>query len=140
MTNRAGRPAVHGAKRGVEPADAREAGGERDRRHRQGGLVDQGFRALHAPGRRDGGRGGAGVAPEQATQMSGRHAERVGKIVDGPGVVEEPALDEAQRARDARGRPVPRRCAGRGLGSTSQARAEARALGGGRGGEEDDVA
>ena len=138
--NRGGRPSVHRAKRGVESSDAGEARGERDRGHRHRGLVDQRFRALHTPCRRHRGRRGAGMSYEQSAQMSGRHPERIREVLDGIAVVEEPALDEPERTRDRGRRAVPRGCPRRGLGSTPQARAEARAFGGGRGREEDHVA
>ena len=54
--------------------------GERDRRHGQHRLVDQRLRALHAPGRRDRGRRGAGVPPEQSAQMSRGHPEGVREV------------------------------------------------------------
>src|SRR5206468_12447416 len=59
---------------------------------------------------------------------------------DAPAVVEESAIDEPEGAGDRRRGAVPRRRAGRRLRSTPQAGAEPSALGGGRGGEEDDVA
>ena len=77
---------------------------------------------------------------EQSAQMSGRHPERIREVLDGLAVVEKPALDEPQRARDRRYRAVPRGCPGRGLGSTPQAGAETRSLGGGRSREKDHVA
>src|SRR5713101_3992077 len=59
------RPAIHRAKCGVEPSDAREPRSEGDRGHGERGPVDQCLRALHPPGRRDGGRRGARVSLEQ---------------------------------------------------------------------------
>ena len=134
------RPSIHGAKRGVEAADAPEPCRERDRRHRHRGLVDQSLRPLDAPGRRDGPRRGTSVPHEQATEISARHPERVGELLDGPAVVEEAAFDEAQGARDGRRGAMPRRCPRCGLGPTPQARTKARTLGRGRGGKEGDVA
>ena len=141
LADRAGRPPVHGAKRGVEAPDAGEAGGERDRGHRHRRLVDQRLRALHAPGRarrpsarrpRAAGTVGAGGAAS-CRASSARSSTLCA-------VVEESPLDETQRARDGRRRAAPRRRPGRRLRSTAQAGPEPRALGGGRGREEDDVA
>jgi hypothetical protein len=85
---------VYRAERGVEPTDAREPRREGDRGHRQRGLVQQGFGALYAASRRDGGRGGAGVPPEQPAQVPGGHAEGLGQVLDGLAVVEKAMLDE----------------------------------------------
>src|SRR5215813_11504164 len=71
--------------------------------------------------------------------MACRHAECVGKVADPGLAVEEPALDQTQRARHRRRRASPRRCSRRGLRPTSEARSEPRALGRGRGREEHDV-
>jgi len=133
------RPSIHGAKRGVESPDAREPRSERDRGHRHHGPVHQPFRALNAPGRCDRGRRRTCVPHEQSAQMSGRHPKRIGEILDALAIVQESALDEPQCACDGRRRTVPRRRPGCGLGSTPQAGAETGALGGRRGGEEDDV-
>src|SRR2546425_1398409 len=138
--NRGWRPPVHRAKGSVESADGREARGKCDRGHRHRGLVDQRFRALHTPRRRHSGRRGAGMPHEQSAQMPGRHSERIREVLDGLAVVEESALDEPQRPRDRSRRAEPRGCPWRGLGSTAQAWAEARPLGGGRGREKDHVA
>ncbi len=134
------RPSIHGAKRGVESPDAREPRSERDRGHRHHGLVHQPFRALNALGRCDRGRRRTCVPHEQSAQMSGRHPKRIGEILDALAIVQESALDEPQCACDCRRSTVPRRRPGCGLGSTPQAGTEPRALGGSRGGEEDDVA
>lgn len=77
---------------------------------------------------------------EQSAQMSGRHPERIREVLDGLAVVEEPALDEPQGTRDCRRRAEPCGGAWRSLGSTPQARAEARSRRGGRRGEKDHVA
>jgi hypothetical protein len=133
------RPSIHGAKRGVESPNACEPRRERDRGHRHHGLVHQSFRALNAPGRCDRGRRRTCVPHEQSAQMSGRHPKRIGEILDALAIVQESALDEPQSACDGRRSSMPRRRPGCGLGSTPQAGAEARALGGSRGGEENDV-
>ncbi len=138
--NRGWRPPVHRAKRGVESSDAGKPGGECDRGHRHRGLIDQRFRALHTPRRRHGGRRGPGMPNEQSPQVSGRHPERIREVLDAPAVVEEPALDEPQGTRNRGRRAQPRGCPRRGLGSTAQAGAETRSLGGSCGGEEDHVA
>src|SRR2546428_2687339 len=139
-THGARRPPIRRAKRGVEAPDAGEPGGERDRAHRQRGLVDQDLGALHASGRRDGGGRRPGVAHEQPAQMPGRHAQRVGEIVDGLTFVEEAAPDEPHGARDGCRRTLPRRRSRHRLGQAPTAWGEARSLGGGRRGEGHDVA
>src|SRR5215472_3600114 len=90
--------------------------------------------------RRVGGGRGAGVTQEQSPQMAGGHPERVREVVHAPSVVEEALLDQPQRPRHARGGPPPRRRPGRRLRPAAQARTEPRALRGGRGREEHDVA
>ena len=77
---------------------------------------------------------------EEPAQMSGGHSERIREVLDAPAVVEEPALDEPQGTRNRGRRAQPRGCPRRGLGSTAQAGAETRSLGGSCGGEEDHVA
>src|SRR2546422_4485430 len=62
------RPPIRRAKRGVEAPDAGEPDGERDRAHRQRGLVDQDLGALHASGRRDGG----GRSEEHTSELQSR--------------------------------------------------------------------
>lgn len=137
--NRRRRPPIHGAKRGVESSDAGEARGERNLGHRHHGLVDEPFRALHPPGRRDGSRRGPRVSHEQSPEMPARHPEPLGEVLDGLAIVEESALDEPHGARDRRRSPAPRRCPWRGLGATPQAGAKPRALSRGGSGKEDDV-
>ena len=102
------RPAVRLPERGVEPAEAREAGGEGDLRHGQIRLVEQPLRGLHAtvarqePGRR------AAVLDEQARQMARPDAHR-GREVGEPPLVEQPAVDQGQRARHGRAGSPPGR-------------------------------
>jgi len=71
--------------------------------------------------------------------MPGRHPERIREVLDRLVLIQKAAIDEAERARDRRPRAVPRRRPGRGFRSAPQAGAEARPLGGGGGGKEDDV-
>src|SRR5215470_8324668 len=110
----AGRPTIYGAEGSVEAADAGEARSEGHRGQRHGRLLDEALRPLH-PAR-------------------GRHGQGRGAVV------EEPALDEPERARDGGTGPAPRRRARGRLRPAAQAGAEARMLRGGRRGEEDDVA
>ena len=134
------RPAIGCPERGVESSDARESCRERDFRHRHRGLVDQALGSLHATGRRDGARRRAGVAIEQTPQMPGRHPERAGEIFHRLAVVEEAALDEAQRTGHGRRGATPRGRSRRGLRPAAQARAESGGFGRCRSGKEDDVA
>jgi hypothetical protein len=140
FAHRRRRSPVHGAKRSVESADAPEPGGEGNRGHRRRGLVDQPLRALHAPRHRHRAGRRTRVAQEQAAEVPARHTEGVGKVLHRLAVVEIALLDEPQRARDRRRGATPCCRPGRRFRSTSQARTEATALGGGRGREEDDVA
>ena len=133
------RAAIHRAKCGVEPPDAREARGEGDRGHREGRLVDQRLRALHPAGRRDGCRRGASVALEQPAQMPSGHAERICEILDGLTIVEEASLEEPHRSGNRCPGAPPCRAPRRRFRTTPQAGAESRSFGGGRGGEEHDV-
>jgi hypothetical protein len=48
------------------------------------------------------------VTREEPTQMSRRHAERVGQIAERLAVVEKSVVDQASRARDAGRRPPPK--------------------------------
>src|SRR5215469_7493640 len=96
----AGRPTIYGAEGSVEAADAGEARSEGHRGQRHGRLLDEALRPLHpARGRHGQGRG-ASVSAKESSHVPRRHAESEGEIVHGGAVVEEPALDEPERARD----------------------------------------
>src|SRR5215831_13625379 len=97
---RAGRPTIYGAEGGVEAADAGEARGEGDRGQGHDRLLDEALRPLHPACVRHGQWRGARVSAKEPSHVPGRHAEGEGKIVHGSAVVEEAALDEAERARD----------------------------------------
>jgi hypothetical protein len=127
--------------RGVEAADAREAGREGDGgggdRHPR--ALQQRARPLHATAARQRDRRRAEIAAAQPAQVPRADAQLLREVVD-RALVEEPAVDQPQRARDGGGGAAPRRRAGRGLRPAAQAGAEAGSLGVGRGGEVDDVA
>ena len=127
-----GRSPIECAEGRVEAPNAFEAGGERDRTHRHRAVVEQSLGALKSAGGGDSRRRGAGMADEEAAEMSGRHPERPGQIDDRLAVVQESAVDELEGARDARGGAAPRGRARCGLGPAAKAWTEARLLRGSR--------
>ena len=70
------------AERGVEAAQAVEAGRERDLRHRQRCLRQQLFRQQHAPRGVHDDRRRAGARHEQAAQLPAAHADAFGEVFD----------------------------------------------------------
>jgi hypothetical protein len=103
--------------------------------HRKIGRVEQRPREVGAPRARDAGGRGADVLREEPAQLPGAHAEAAGERLDVAGV-ERARVDQAKGTRDEGGRAEPRRRPGRGLGTASPARPEARRLRGRRAREE----
>jgi hypothetical protein len=126
------------ADRVVELPQAAEPGSERELGHGQIRLVQEPPREVHAPRARHLCRRGAQVLHEEAPELPLAQPETCRerrRVV----ALERPRFDQPQRPRHHRRRPIPGRRAGSGFRPAAQARAEARLLGGGRAGEEDDV-
>ena len=131
-------PVEHRAHGVVELADAAEAGGEGDVGEGEVGGLHQGAGGLGPLGPGQGLGPGAHLGDEEALELAGAVAEAGGQAGH-PLAVHHPVGDEPHGPGHHIGPGVPLRRSGRGIGPAPLARAEAGALGRGRGGEEADV-
>src|SRR5208337_115364 len=129
-TQPTGRFAETGTQRVVELTNALEPGGEGNLRHREIRFIEQSPRKVKSARPRKGVWRRPQVLEEQAPQLPFSDAETCRELPHAAGV-EGAFADEAQAARDDGRGPPPRRCAGRGLRATAQARPEPRVLCGG---------
>jgi hypothetical protein len=118
----------------VESAEAPEARGERDLRHRQVTLVDQPFGEVQPACLRDRQWRCSHVLQKKPIEMTRPYTYARGEVADA-GVIERAFVDETQSAPHDRRGAKPRRCSRRGLRTAAQAGPEACFRCGCRGGE-----
>src|SRR5206468_10986606 len=93
---------------GIEAAEARKAGRERDLGHTQRRFVEQPLRELDPASSRQSARRRAEVLHEEAIELTWAESESGGKV-SAAALIQEAAIDQPQAASDDRGRCLPGR-------------------------------